>query len=296
MRMKRNRKLNVSRRKTIDGYIFILPWLIGLLIYGVYPFFNSIRLSVSELTDIVGFKMKYVGWENYAKAFIWDIKFVPLLLKAIRATLINTPVVIIASLFFAILLNRRMKFRGFFRAVFFLPVLIGSGYIMAELLGMRVNNSTMAVDTDVIRGIRIPTEFSIYLGQGLMNILEQFFNQFTLILWKTGVQILLFLGALQSVPPSLYESAHCDGASQWEMFWKITLPMISPMILLATVYTFIDSFTDSVNPVINYMRSLKGVQLSYGTALAWIYFVFIFILVMIVYLVLKRIAYDVQKT
>ena len=292
--MRRNRKLDVSRRMTREGYIFILPWLIGLLIWGIYPFFSSIRLSVSELTDIVGYKMKFVGLGNYAKAFIWDIKFLPLLLNSIRDTLINTPVVIISSLFFAILLNRKMRLRGLFRAVFFLPVLIGTGYIMGELLGMRVDAKTMEISTDVVRGIRIPDEFSIYLGRGLMDILEQFFNQFTIILWKTGVQILLFLGALQSVPQSLYESAHCDGASQWEMFWKITLPMISPMILLVAVYTIIDSFTDSINPVLNYIRTMRGVELSYGTALAWIYFVFIFVFVLIVFFVLKRLAYDVK--
>lgn len=280
---------------TIEGYIFILPWLIGLCIYGIYPFFHSIRLSVSELTDLVGFKMKFIGWGNYAKAFIWDLKFIPLLLDAIRATLINTPVVIISSLFFAILLNRKMRLKGLFRAVFFLPVLIGTGYMMGELLGMTVDNQTMQVSTDVLRGIRIPEEFSIYLGQGLMNVLEQFFNQFTIILWKTGVQILLFLGALQSVPTSLYESAHCDGASPWEMFWKITLPMISPMILLATVYTIIDSFTDNINPVLNYIKTLDGVELSYGAALAWIYFVFIFIVVLLVFLILRRISYDVKS-
>lgn len=302
--MKKSKRLSMRQRDALEGYVYILPWLIGFAFYGAYPFIFSISVSFSEIVRLAGFEMKYIGWGNYAKAFIWDVTFIPMFVATVRDTLMNTPIIIIISLFFAILLNREIKCRGIFRAVFFLPVLLGTGYIMQELLGGGPGlemtqtagdlsrEAAAGMSSGISRGIEVPEEILLYLGANFADVIRMFLQRFTLLLWKSGVQIVLFLAGLQGISISLYESARCDGATEWEMFWKISLPMISPVILLNIVYTIIDSFVDITNPIVRYVRNLNMEDFGYSAAIGWIYFTFVLIVILLIFAVMRRFIYN----
>jgi ABC-type sugar transport system permease subunit len=131
------------------------------------------------------------------------------------------------------------------------------------------------------------------MGPAFSQIVFDMLSRLTIIFWKTGVQILLFLAGLQGISPSLYESARCDGATEWENFWKITLPMISPVILLNLIYTLVDSFTDINNRMMTYIKDTAfiKIQMGYASAMGWIYFLFIFVLLILVFVLTRRLVF-----
>lgn len=230
--------------------------------------------------------MEWIGLDNYAKAFVWDVAFVPYLNQAITNTIINLPLNLVFSLFIAILVNRNIRFRGFFRGTFFLPVLLGSGFVLQQLLGIGVDQQA----TEVARGIVMPDEVLMYLGPNVVSYVNSFLSRITVTFWSSGVQIIIFLAGLQSIPAALYEAAKCDGATVWENFWKITLPMMAPVILLNAIYTMVDSFTSSTNRVVEYLVFLKGdiYNYEYVAAIGMIYFIFVFLLVAVIFGLSRR--------
>ena len=263
-------RLTMEQKRSFEALIFLAPWLVGLCLFFGGPIITSIRLSFSEIVQMKGFKMGFVALENYQHIFFYDINFVPMFLQTVTDTLLNTPICLVFSLVIAILINRPMKGRGFFRAAFFIPVLLGAGYVMKQMLGMGADGTTITT------GIVVPELISELLGHQLTEFLQGVLDRITVVLWKSGVQIVLFLAGLQGISNSLYEAARVDGATEWEMFWKITLPMISPVILMNLVYTIVAFFTDATNPIIDYIyeMSFTNQQFGYGAAMSWVYFAF----------------------
>ena len=278
----------LEHKRMLEGYIFISPWLAGFALFFISAVFSSLVLSFSKMVKLSGMVTEWIGAANYMKAFVWDIKFIPIFLDMIKLTLIDTPLIIVFSLLISIMINRDIRGRSIFREIFFIPVLLGSGFVMQQLLGQKVNQQAM----EVARGILLPQEVTLYLGPLISGLIKGFLDRITIVLWGSGVQILLFLAGLQGISKSLYESARCDSATEWEMFWKITLPMISPVLLLNVIYTIIRSFTDISNPMMLYTESLiKKVQFEYAAALGWIYLLFIMVLVGTVYNILRSYVY-----
>lgn len=148
-----------------------------------------------------GFQMGFVGLENYRHIFFYDLNFVPMFLQTVSDTLLNTPICLVFSLAIAILINRPMKGRGFFRAAFFIPVLLGAGYVMKQMLGMGADGTTITT------GIVVPQLIADLLGHSLTEFLQGVLDRITVVLWKSGVQIVLFLAGLQGISSSLYEAA-----------------------------------------------------------------------------------------
>ncbi len=220
------------RRRTLQGKIawtgllFVTPWIIGAALFFVYPLARSVILSVSEIQNLRTFELKWVGLQWYHEAFFADIEFVPSLLSVSIDNLINLPLINIFALIVALLLNRNIKARGLFRSIFFLPVLLGTGFIMQQLLGQNVNAEAVGF----ARGLLIPDQLVAYIGQSGVNMIQGFLDRLTTVMWNSGVQILIYLSALQTISPALYEAARVDSASEWESFWLITLPMLAPMI------------------------------------------------------------------
>ncbi len=268
------RFFTMERRRSMEALIFLAPWLIGLCLFFIGPISTSIRLAFSEIVKMNGFVMGFVGLENFQHIFFYDINFVPMFLQTVTDTLLNTPICIVFSLVIAILINRPMRGRGFFRAAFFIPVLLGAGYVMKQMLGMGADGTTITT------GIVVPELIADLLGHQLTDFLQGVLDRITVVLWKSGVQIVLFLAGLQGISTSLYEAARVDGATEWEMFWKVTLPMISPVILMNLVYTIVAFFTDATNPIIDYIyeMSFTNQQFGYGAAMSWIYFAFALIM------------------
>ena len=260
------KRLGIDRKRSLEAYIFLVPWLIGVCLFFAYPIFVSVRLAFSDIVEFKGLKTAWVGLENFQYIFFYDINFVPHFLKVVLDTLVNTPLCIVFSLVIAILINRKMVGRGFFRTAFFIPVLLGTGYIMKQLLGMGVDGMTITT------GIAVPKLIAELLGPSITDVVQGFLDRITVVLWKSGVQIVLFLAGLQGISGSLYEAAKVDGATEWEMFWKITLPMISPVIMMNIVYTIVSFFTDTTNPLVDYIYKMNftNQQFEYAAAVSWV--------------------------
>ncbi|MBR4073083.1 MAG: sugar ABC transporter permease [Clostridia bacterium] len=279
-------KLTFSRRKQLTGWIFVGPWLLVGLALLVYPLIFSFMLSFSSLQDMDFSKMMFAGLENYKKAFMTDINFIPYFWDTVSNTVINLPMIIVTSLLLAIMVSRDIKGQGFFRSMFFLPVLLGTGFVMNQLLGQGVDDQSM----NTARGILMPDIVQNYLGPEVTEAVGEFFSRITMVLWKSGVQIVITLAGIQGISPSLYESSRVDGATEWEMFWKITLPMISPILLLTMVYTIVASTIED-SKVVNYIVATAftgtNVQFEFSAAMGWVYFVFILALLGIVFAIMR---------
>ena len=207
---------------------------------------------------------------NYKDAFLSDVKFVDVLIEYVGEIILYVPIVIVFALAISLILNMKLKGKGFFRTLFFLPVIIISGPVMEEFIDQGVTS---------IQGV---DQMSFYKDLILGTLLNTLVNSFVMILWFSGVQILIFLSALQKIDRPIYEAAQIDGASRWEAFWKITLPTMRPMIILNIVYTIISISTFTLNEVIiviqeNSFSSTTG--LGYAAALAWIYFIILLLII-----------------
>lgn len=253
--------------------LFVSPWIIGFLVFTAFPLLYSLFLSFQEVkitTD--GIKTNFVSFGNYEYAFSVDGTFVDRVLKYLEEMVISVPIIIVFSLIIALLLNQKIKFRGLFRTIFFLPVIIASGPVIKELIDQGITT--------------IPSieQYAIY--QALNDNPDGFFNGILLyliknlivILWYSGVQILIFLAALQKMDKQIFEAAKIDGASNWEFFWKITLPSLKPMIIVNLIYTIVTYSVFSLNPIIEHIqKNMFKVDTGYGyaSALSWIYFLII---------------------
>ncbi len=279
-------KLDLHTKDQLKGLVFVSPFIIGVLMFFIYPITLSLRLSLGEISSIVGMKVKITGFDNYIRAFLVDVNFVPTFLEMIRQTLVKYPLTIVLSLIIAMLINRDIACRGLFRVIFFIPFLLGVGEVMQQLLNQGVDKAVLNV-TD---GTLIPYNVISYFGTTIMDAVQTILGILVTVLWGSGVQILLFLSGLQSISPALYEAARIDGATEWEIFWKVTVPMISPMLLLNLIYTLVDSFTNITNPMLEYIQSngFQNGEFEFGAAMGWIYFAFVGLVVAIVFGVMKN--------
>ncbi|MBQ3912954.1 MAG: sugar ABC transporter permease [Lachnospiraceae bacterium] len=283
---KRKRVLSLRAKNALKGLVFVTPFIIGLIAFFIYPIFFSLRISIAETVEIIGMKLKGITFYQYKRAFVEDVDFVPTFIDTVKYTLTTFPLTIILSLIIAILLNKEIKGRGLFRVIFFIPFLLGSGEIMRQLLNQGVDRAVL----NIADGRIIPYNVLSYFGTTIVDVVQGLFGTLVTVLWRSGVQILLFLAGLQSISPALYEAARIDGATEWELFWKVTIPMISPMMLLTLVYTIVDSFTSIDNKLLAYIKTygFANAEFSYASALGWIYFVFIGLLVAIIFGIMKK--------
>lgn len=295
---KRKRSGSLDVQKSKMGWLFIAPFLIGFFLIYLPIIVESIKFSFSDiLHQSKGFFLKGVGFANYKAAFTEDPEFSTTLLGSVKELLFNVPAIVIFSLFMAVLLNQKMRGRAIFRAIFFIPVIVSTGIIesidVQNTLADAMQNVSSTEEGSLSGGsggVEIITSMDIQsllggmrIGGGLVTYVVSLINNVYAIINKSGVQMLIFLSGLQSISPAIYESCYIDGASAWETFWKITFPMISPMILVNAVYTIIDSFTSKSNAVMNHISSVysKG-SYELSNAMAWMYFLIVVVLLAIV--------------
>ena len=295
------KKLNISyeRRKGLYGYGFIALWFIGALFFFIVPIFKSFYYSFNDVTPEEGALVKiWVGIENYKYAFAMDPNYRKYLVDAIGQMCAKTPVILIFSLFVAIIINQEFKGRGFARAVFFMPVIIATGPVYAIITGdLQTSGSASAEQFTTMFSTNMVDDLLEFVGvYGLSDKFTEFISDTTgdilNLVWKCGIQIIIFLAALQGIPASAKEAAGIEGATSWEFFWKITLPYVSPMILVNFVYTIIDNFTDPSNQVMKRLLEVQG-DWKYGrsAAMAWSYFGIVLIIVLIVFAVMNKVVY-----
>ena len=292
---KRNGKLRLSLtgKEAVAGVLFILPFLIGF--FGIFlPLIvESIHFSFTNMeVSSTGYVLKPAadnGLEHYLRALTIDPDFNLQLLTSIGQMAAKVPLVIIFSFFAATLINQKFHGRAIARSVFFFPVILTSGVIMglenSDLL-LQTLSTTGESAEDMASFLNMARFLSEYtnLPASMIGFLSDAVNGIYDIVVASGVQILIFLAGLQSISPSLYEASSIEGATAWENFWKITFPMISSMILVNSVYTIIDQFTNETNEMVTTIRDtiFVDVKYGYGSAMAWIYFICIAVILIIV--------------
>jgi ABC-type sugar transport system permease subunit len=281
----RGREMKHRTREALSGYLFVLIWIVGFGIFTVVPLFQTLFYSLNQVTvSATGINLEFIQWQNYTRALFTDPTFVGLLIEYAIETLVSVPIILIFSLIIALFLNLKFKFKGVFRTIFFLPVVITSGPVIQELV---------AQGATTVPGLTISatvTEFIAELPRYLRNPVEYLLTSFILILWFSGVQILIYLSSLQKIDQSIYEAAAIDGASAWESFWKITLPSLSTTTLIVAVYTIITLSHFSENKVIKYIYgqtyAVEG-GIGYSSAMSFLYFFVLVLLLAIIYWLLN---------
>ena len=255
---KKRKKLSLITKRSINGYLFILPWLIGFICFYARSLFMSIQFSLSELTVNPGggYTLKFVGLQNFIYAFRVHGTFKQVLTTSVGNMLIEVPLITFFSLFMAILLNKKFKGRTLVRAIFFLPVILNSGAIMdaMDLARTMMSGGISNASADLAEavsgsGVGLEYYFKMFGDLGMPVIVIEYIsgavNRISDIINASGVQIIIFIAALQSIPGSMYEVAKIEGATGYETFWKVTFPMVLPHIITNVVYTVVDSFAES---------------------------------------------------
>ncbi len=303
---KRNGKLRLTLRgkDALSGYLFILPFLLGFFGLFLPMILQSISFSFSNMevgTDgYVLSKAANHGFEHYIRALTIDPDFNLSVLNSIRDMWSNVLLVIIFSFFAANLLNQKFHGRAIARSIFFFPVILTSGIILSieqsDLLLSTMNSETAQNSSGISDFLNIAIFLSNYtsLPAGVISFLSEAVTGIYDIVIASGVQILVFLAGLQSISPSLYEASNMEGATGWENFWKITFPMISPLILVNALYTIIDSFTSAGNDVMSSIKTtiFTEVKYGFGSAMAWLYFLAIaLILILVGGIISKKVFY-----
>ncbi|GIO84098.1 lactose ABC transporter permease [Paenibacillus faecis] len=290
---------NYGKQKALWGIAYVTPWLVGFIFFFLIPLLSSLIYSFSEVTaNSQGISISLKGLSNYVAAFTVNTSFNRLLTEAIVDMVVNVPLIVIFSLFLAVVLNQKFLGRSFARAIFFLPVILASGVILTLESGSLVQavNAQNAGSSGLINALGSFELERLMLQAGvsetIVNYLTGAVDRIYEIVSQSGVQILIFLAAIQTISPQLYEASKMEGATGYEAFWKITFPMVSPMILVNMIYTIIDSF--SRNELTDLIRTTGFVQFDFGlsSAMAWIYFAAISLILLIsTYFVSSKVFY-----
>ena len=286
----------LEKREARAGFLFVLPWIIGVILFMLYPLCQSFYYMWFNIRITpLGTKFIYVGTGNFTQIWLENPEFPQQIVTYLWQTIVEVPIIVVFALMIAMMLNGKIRCKGFFRLIFFLPVIIVSGPVMNMLVGegaatipaMNVQSIVAALDS--------------FLPGSLASSIGEIFSNMIMILWYSGVQILIFLSALQKIDSALYEAAKIDGGSQWECFWKITLPTIKPMIMLNAVYSVIFLSSNEQNSLINMIESAmfsgtKEKGYGYASAMAWMYSVIVALIVLLFFLLLgsKKDIYDRQ--
>ena len=284
----------MKKRKALFGYLFTLPWLIGFLSFTLFPLVDSLYMAFHKVQiSADGISTKFLGTGNLMYALSLDFEFLDAIFEISKYILILTPLIVILALILAMLLNRKLWFRTFFRAIYFLPVIILSGGLMNSLEKNGAFDIVDLTENSILRWMNHSGFHQIYY------VIELLLKNIFYVLWFSGVQILIYLSGLQKLDQATYEAAYIDGASNWQAFWKLTFPAMKQFTTLNIVYTVVLIATFPTSKVVTLiMKNMFGQGdfqgLGYSSALSWIYFVVI-ILIMFLFLALTGIGTERKR-
>ncbi|MDE5591163.1 MAG: sugar ABC transporter permease [Acetatifactor sp.] len=286
------RTKSYEKRQNRLGYGFMLPWIIGFVIFTLVPFGATIVLSFCNVTtNVTGYNITFAGWSNYYTAFFRNTEFVPALGAFIAMVVPYTFVIIIVSFFLAYLLNKIQAGKGLMRTIYFLPVIIMSGPVMSQILDKADDAVQMAQGmSSGYEGVFILEMIRSYSPQ-IARFMGDVFDQLTMILWFTGIPIVLFVSGLQRINISLYEAAKIDMANEWQILWKITIPMIKPTALVATIFTIAQLGTYDTSAIYSLIKTATGNTnggFGFAAAYSWIYCIIVLIIIGLGCLVFKE--------
>lgn len=291
---RKRRGISYEKKQGFVGFMFTLPWFLGFIMFFLVPAVKSVQFSFSDIAIFENYKTTWNNFANYKNILSGGAEFLQNLSTSFTELLINVPIILIFSLFVAVLLNRKFIGRGVARAVFFLPVIVTTGVVMTAFNGGA--DTSKVFEGEVSNGILFSTvnatDLLVELGLNaeITGYLTQVADRIFDVVWDSGIQIILFLAALQGISPALYEACDVEGATAWEKFWLITFPNVSPIILVNIVYTIVDTFSDPSNPVLAQIDEKITTVFDYGTASAmvWVYCLLILAILGLVFLLLKK--------
>ncbi len=297
------RKTLESKQK-ISGYLFTLPFAIGSLVFVIFPMICAVVFSFAEIKNgngFLGYSYSNWGFSNFSEIWMETTTFRDAVFTSLTEMLYNVPVVVIFAFFIASVLNQKFKGRGFFRSVMFLPVIISAGLIVTlsgdGLIASIVSSGDRFSETGSGAAIQVTDVFKTMLedmeiADWMVDLIVNSVANISNIVSMSAISIVIFIAGLQSISPSIYEASYMEGATRWETFWKISLPMVSPLILLSVVYTIVDNFNGSNNGVITQIHT-KVSQVAFDTASAMgvSYSLIIIAILVVVFAVLNKVVF-----
>ena len=282
-------KLSYERKKSYYGYLFISVWLFGFIFLFLIPFISSIRYSLSDVSIQPGYiDMKSVGLKKYIELFTKNTEFLPAFTKTVTSVVTRTPLILVFSIFIAVILNQNFRGRALSRAIFFLPVIISGGiaieimngnYFMGLISGG--NRASTMFETQSVGNILLSAGLSPSTIDYIQNTVDSVFQ----LSWNSGIPILIFLAGLQSIPRSMYEVAEVEGSNSWITFWKVTMPMLAPMLIVNVFYTVVDNMISYSNEMFRLIDTYtNNLYFDEAAAMAILNFIVIMFMVLIIYL------------
>ena len=280
--MKSKKKKGLESLRARHGYLFVAHWMLGLLLFFIIPTISSIIYAFSNISIFeTGFELKYVAFANFKEALFENPDYLTNIRDSLGSMFYSLPMVVALSLILAVLLNQKFPGRTFFRIVFFLPVIISTSVIVRLLTDPSVNASVFSISNDsqsfmnydeILSELALPQQITAVMTFLLTNAVN--------LTWNCGVQTILFLAGLQSIPGSLYEVSKIEGANKWEEFWKITVPMLRHVLSLVIIYTMISLFTAATNPIMtNAIKLMSGMDYGVASSMLWFYFIIVLIVI-----------------
>ncbi len=294
MKKPRTYKLGLMTRRSLSGWLFILPFIIGLIFFVLSPLYTALVLSFNtqtfdDVTNVIG--IQPYGFQAYIDAFTAQANFINNLLSSGGNLLIMVPSILIFSFLMANILNQNFHGRTLARAILFMPVITSAG-VAASLLGAEGAVDANQMASVGSQAMNLAGSIQNSIGGAFGDFIGKAFDKLTSIINGAGVPTLIFLSGLQTISPSIFESSKVEGATGWENFWKITFPMISPMILVNAVYSMIDVLCGMSNPMLRYLFSQEGQADQVDImAMSWMYFLMTAIVISVVAGIISKLVY-----
>ena len=291
-RKKRRKGSYMARKQNRLGYFFMSPWILGFVAFTLIPFIMTIILSFCSVSSTIkGYELSFIGLDNYYTAFFRNTEFVPALVSFLGMVIPYTFIIIVVSFILAYLLNKIKVGRTIMRIIYFLPIIILSGPVMSQILDSADEAITLSQGVSAVYR-------SIWIFRILYNyspsftiFLEEIFDQLSMILWFTGIPIVLFISTLQRINSSLYEAARIDGATEWQILWKVTVPMAKPTALVASIFTIVQLGaydTSDIYSLIKTATNNTANGLGYAATYAWLYGVTVLLVIGVAFLIFRE--------
>lgn len=300
------KRVSIEVKQRRYGYFFTLPFTIGAVIFIIFPLILSVIYSFATIkqgTGFFGYDYSNWGLVNYNEIWVESNTFMQSVLASLKDMVTTVPVVVIFAFFIASVLNTKFHGRGFARSVMFMPVIISSGLVVSlsgdALASSIISSGDRFAETAASSGgaIQVTDAFKMMLEEmdladWMVDLVINSVSGISTIVSMSAVSIVIFIAGLQSISPSIYEASYIEGATKWEVFWKISLPMVSPLILTSVVYTIVDNFNGSTNSVVSSIhRQVVGMNVDTASAMAVSYSLIIVLILALVFAVLNKIVF-----
>ena len=296
MKKSKNARLTIEQRTALNGHLYVLPFYIGFIFFFLTPIIKSISYVFCNVSfDVTGVLTEFTGLENLKYIFNKDLDFKGNLVTSVTALLWKTPVILILSLLLAMIANINMPGKGVIRSVFFLPVILSSGVVLDtiredDIAGLMMRGSVVSANGSVVSSNSLANMLEqAGLSISIVNLFINISNNIFDLLFNCGIPMLIFLSGLQGISPSLYEASSVEGATAWDNFWKITLPMIMPVALINLVYIIVDNFASSSNLVMQQvLASVELLKLGEASAMVWVFCVIIAVIFAVFFVIANK--------